>query len=142
MRAWPRRAEASFDFPGAGVAPEEDSASDFDGGAANAAGLDLSALPPCDRDEEHRELRELPHPRPLGGVPAPRAGPGLPGAEVLPLGAETKEEEHDVSVGAASAAGPDPVIRWLAWDVEMLYRVGRARPGRCALTSAHRATTL
>ena len=76
--------------------------SDVYGGAADAAGLELPALPACDRDEEHRELLELPDPLPPRGVVAARAGPGLPGAEVLLLGAETEEEEHRASVGSTS----------------------------------------
>ena len=78
---------------------DEQRPSDLDGGAADAAGLELPALPPCDRDEEHRELLELPHPRPLGRVVAPRAGPSTPRAEVLLLGAEAEEEDHDRSLG-------------------------------------------
>src|SRR3712207_7597846 len=47
--------------------------SDLDGGAADAADLQLPSPPPGDRHEEHRELPELPHPRPLRGVAAARA---------------------------------------------------------------------
>jgi len=78
---------------------DEHRPSDLDGGAADAADLELPALPPCDRDEEHRELLEFPHPRPLGRVVAPRAGPSIPRAKVLLLGAEAEEEDHDRSVG-------------------------------------------
>ncbi len=78
---------------------DEQRPSDLDGDAADAAGLELPALPPRNRDEEHRELLELPHPRPLGRVVAPRAGPSTPRAEVLLLGAEAEEEDHDRSVG-------------------------------------------
>jgi len=80
-------------------ARDEHRPSDLDGGAADAADLELAALPPCDRDEEHRELLEFPHPRPLGRVVAPRAGPSIPRAKVLLLGAEAEEEDHDRSVG-------------------------------------------
>jgi hypothetical protein len=91
---------------------DEQRPSDLDGGAADAAGLEQPALPPCDRDEEHRELLELPHPRPLGRVVAPRAGPSIPRAEMLLPGAEAEEEDHDRSVGGdprcSVRRGPPP----------------------------------
>lgn len=76
--------------------------SDLDGGTADAAGLELPALPPRDRDEEHRQLPELPHARPLGRVVAPRARPSSSRAHVLLLGTEAEEEDHDPSVGSDS----------------------------------------
>ena len=69
-------------------------------GAADAADLELLSPPPGQRHEEDRELRELPHPRPLRGVAAVRAGPDLSGTQILLLGAEAEEEEHPASVGS------------------------------------------
>jgi hypothetical protein len=75
--------------------------------AADAAGIELPALPPCDRDEEHRELLELPHPRPLGRVVAPRAGPSIPRAclrttgrpvfPINPMSVSRYRERHSVA---------------------------------------------
>lgn len=90
-----------------------------DGGAADAAGLELPALPTCDRDEEQRELLELPHLLPLRGVVAPWAGPGLSGAKVLLLGAEAEKDEHHVSVGGDAR--------------ELVLRQRDPRPGVVAL---------
>ena len=82
-----------------------------DGRPADAAHLELAATPPRDRDEEQRELLELAHPRPLGGVVAAWAGPDLTRAESLLLGpvAEQKEQ-HVTSVGGPRdnwSAAPD-----------------------------------
>ena len=78
--------------------PRRRLSSRFDRNAANTTDLQLMPLPAGDRNEEQRELLELPHPLPLSRVVAARAGPGLPGAEVLPLGSETEDEEHQPSV--------------------------------------------
>ena len=80
--------------------------SDLDGGTADAAGLEQPTLPPRDRDEEHGELRELPHPRLLRGVVASRAGSGLPRAELLLFRAEAEDEEHRASVGRRAVPPP------------------------------------
>ena len=72
--------------------------SDLDGGTTDAADLEQPTFPPRDRDEEHGELPELPHPRLLRGVVATRAGSGLPRAEVLLFRAEAEDEEHRASV--------------------------------------------
>ena len=79
--------------------------SDLDGGTADAADLEQPTFPPRDRDEEHGELPELPHPRPLRGVVATRAGSRLPRAEVLLFRAEAEDEEHRASLGRRAVSG-------------------------------------
>jgi hypothetical protein len=118
---------------------DEQRPSDLDGGAADAADLELPALPPCDRDEEHRELLEFPHPRPLGRVVAPRAGSSIPRAQVLLLGAEAEEEDHDRSVGGDPCCsvrrGPP------AWALAARPRTAkprRRRPASLVLPAAAR----
>lgn len=72
--------------------------SGFDGSAVDTADLELATLLECDRDEEQRELFELPHVRPLRRVVAARAGPSLPKAKVLLLGTEAEDDKHHASV--------------------------------------------
>jgi hypothetical protein len=86
----------------AATGPRGQPCSDLDGGAADAADLELLSPPPGDRHEEHRDLSELPYPRPWRGVAAARAGADLSGAQVLLLGAEAEEEEHVTRVGSRS----------------------------------------
>src|SRR5919205_3610385 len=87
--------------PGAGrptIGPAA-TVSDLDSDGADPADLELPASPPGNRHEEHRELLELPYARPLRGVAAAQAGTGLPGPQVLLLGAEAEEQEHVASPG-------------------------------------------
>jgi hypothetical protein len=74
--------------------------SSCNGSTTDAADLELLAFPPCNRDEEQRQLLELPHPRPLRGVMAARTGANLSGAKVFLLGAVAEnEEQHITTVG-------------------------------------------
>jgi hypothetical protein len=82
--------------------------SDLNGGTADAAGLEQPTFPPRDRDEEHGELPELPHPGLLCSVVATRAGSGLPRAEVLLFRAEAEDEEHRASVGSRATGRRRP----------------------------------
>jgi hypothetical protein len=75
--------------------------SNGDGGSTDATDFELSAFPPCNRNEEQRQLFELPHPRPLRGVTAALTGANLSGAKMFLLGAIAEDEEqHDTTVGA------------------------------------------
>ena len=89
-----------------GSAATREIGSDLDGGTADAAGLEQPTFPPRDRDEEHGELPELPHPRLLRSVVATRAGSGLPRAEVLLFRAKAEDEEHRASVGRRAVPRP------------------------------------
>jgi hypothetical protein len=71
-----------------------------------SADLQLPASPPGDRHEEHRELFDQPHPRPLRGVAAARAGADVPRAQGLLLGAEAEQEEHGPSLGSGLRRAP------------------------------------
>lgn len=77
--------------------------SDLDGGAADATFLELAPLPAGDRNEEQRELFELPYAGPLRGVVAARARSGLTWTEGLPLDAVAEEEEHKASIEVPSS---------------------------------------
>jgi hypothetical protein len=72
--------------------------SDLDNCAADAAFLELTTFPARDRNEEQRELFELPYACPLRGVVAAWACSNLTWAEVLPFDAITEEEEHLASI--------------------------------------------
>ena len=81
--------------------------SSWGGGTTDAADLELLAFPPCNRNEEQRELFELPHPRPLRRVMAARTGADISGAKILLLGAIAEDEEqHDTTVGDYRCSDP------------------------------------
>ena len=85
----------------------------LDGFATDAAAFQVTALPASHRDEEQRELVELPDALPRGGVVAARAGARLPRAQVLLLGAEPEEDEHSVSI--VRTITPNPATKTDHW---------------------------
>jgi hypothetical protein len=104
-------------------------------GTTDAADLELSALPSCDRNKEHRELFVLAHPHPLRGVVAARTGPDLPRAERLLLDAvPEKEKQHDNQRRDDLHGGwtPPRPVRWRA----------RAGSGMSSVIGAYRVATL
>jgi hypothetical protein len=93
--------------------------SSYNGGATDAADLELLAFPPRNRNEEQRELLELPHPRPLRGVAAARTSADFPRPKILTFGAVAEEQEqHDTQDrgGASTFACTGLVIRTLLWE--------------------------